>query len=411
MSPPRHPFAIARFRQLWLLTIVANMTALVQAVAAAWMMTAVGSPVQVALIQSAIALPASVLALLAGALADMADRRRMMLASYIFMLLPAAALAIHQQWGGASPGALLIACFLFGCGSALFGPAAMAHVGESVPEYMLAEGVGAYGIGFNVARILGPVVGGFLVGTVGPAATLALNAIACAAMIMLLLPLEPGKGWPQPRRIVAVLKEGIGFVGTESRLWPILARSFAFTVAASPIWALIPHLSRDRLGGNAVLYGMLMGAVGIGAILICIFLGQARRRIGVEGILGVSAVANVLCLMGLAVADNSIVAALLLLPLGAAWVGCLNSWNIAVQLLSPAALAGRVIGTYYTALFAGVALGSWLWGETAERFGLTIAFAAAAVLSGLAGLAGRRWPTTVDICGEKKNKAMGGSLS
>ncbi len=389
---PGRPAHVAAFRRLWLLTIVTNMTALVQTVAAAWLMTRIGTPSQVALIQSAIAVPVMVFSLFVGALADMADRRRLILISCALMLVATAALSVMSVLDAMRPGPLLWLCVVFGCGNALFGPTGMASVGDYLPRTLVPDGVASLGVAFNLARVLGPAVGGVLIGSAGLTATFIINMVACAAMVALQLGAPESRAKPSGQNLTTTFVAGIVFATRDLGMRIVMARAGAFSAAASTVWALLPLVSRDQLHGSSSMFGLLMSAMGAGAILCTWQLARARRLLSAETILRIAAGTTAVGLVALPFTSHWLAVAMLLVPVGAAWVATLTLFNISVQLFTPAEMAGRAIGAFYTAIFGGLAFGSWAWGALAEHTGLDVALIASGLAVVLTGLAGLRWP-------------------
>lgn len=373
--------------------MVANVTALMQTVAAAWMMMDIGSSLQVALIQSAISAPVMLFAYAAGTVADVMDRTRLIVAANMLMMLSAALLAAAAFVGGAKPALMLGLCFGFGCGNALFGPAGMAAVSDYLPRPMMPEGVASLGVAFNLARCIGPALGGACVGLLGAASTFAVSALACGAMVALFL-MQPAIQ-RSPRSTGSILTrfaEGLGFAVADRSTRAVLARVAVFAAAASPIWALLPLVVQAQLGGSSWTYGVLMSAMGFGAIGMSLAFARFRRRLGLERLVQMSWIATAASLAALTQVTSLPAAAIILFLAGGGWVSVLTACNIALQLTAPLMLAGRVIGAFYTAVFGGLAVGSWLWGAVADGAGLTMTLVVAGAATSLFGIAGLRWP-------------------
>jgi MFS family permease len=246
-SPLGHPV----FRILWIATIVANVGTWVHDVAATWLMTSLApSPLMVALVQTAGTLPVLMLALPAGVLADVLDRRHVLLFAQVWMTVVALVLGAVTFVGATTPLVLLVLTFLLGIGTALTAPAWQSIVPELVPKAELGAAVTLNSAGINVARAVGPALGGLVVAGLGPATAFALNGVSFAGVIVVLLWWKravPAAALP-PERLTSAFGTGLRFVRHEPRLIAVLMRTLAFIVFGSALWALLPLIARQRLG-------------------------------------------------------------------------------------------------------------------------------------------------------------------
>ena len=265
-SPFRNPV----FRRMWFATVTSNFGGLIQSVGAAWMMTSlVGSPQMVALVQASNALPFMLLALLAGAVADNLDRRRVMLAAQCFMLTVSVTLALFAWQGWLTPWLLLTFTFLIGCGTAMNGPAWQASVGEIVRRDQLPDAVGLNSAGFNLARSAGPAIGGAIVAAAGVAVAFLVNAMSYLGLIAVLLRWKPNSA-PRllPREgLFTAMAAGLRYVAMSPNLRTVTLRSCVFGLTANALPALMPIVAKDLVKGGALTYGILLGAFGVGAVL------------------------------------------------------------------------------------------------------------------------------------------------
>ncbi len=357
------------------------------------MLQLAASPEMVTLVQTSTTLPIVLFALVAGALADNFDRRRMMLASQIFMLLVSIALAGGAFLGLITPWLLLLLTFLIGCGQAFNAPAWQSSVGMMVPREDLPTAVAMNSMGFNVARSVGPALGGFIVAAFGAAVAFSINAFTYLGIIGVLVRWRP-KSEPRllPREpLWTAVQAGIRYVAMSPNIGATLLRGFVFGLGASAVTALMPLVARDLIGGGPVTYGVLLGAFGIGAVGGAFSSHRLRLSLSNESIVRIA-----LLVFGAA----SVLAALsrwllatipAMLLCGAAWVLALSTFNATVQTSAPRWVVGRALSQYQVVTFGGIALGSWLWGLTTERFGLSVALASSALVM-LAGIAiGRRF--------------------
>ncbi|MFN6951323.1 MAG: MFS transporter [Albidovulum sp.] len=402
------PFANRMFRDLWLASQISNLGSLVQGVGAAWAMGLMtGSHSMVALVQSSNTLPIMVLALVAGALADSFDRRRIMLLAQVFMLAVSVVLAIIAWFGWLTPWLLLMFSFLIGCGGALFNPAWQASIGDIVPREQVPEAVALNSVGFNLARSVGPAIGGAIVAVLGVAAAFAVNAASYGAFILGILRLRvPGRDRSLPREgVAAAIGAGFRYLAMSPALLRVMARAALFGAGASSVLALLPVYARDMMGGTAVTYGLFLGCFGLGAIGGAVMNTRLRAALRNErtveiGFAGFALAAAVLALFPVLAA---VVPALVLA--GACWVLALSLFNTTVQLSTPRWVLGRALAFYQMATFGGLAAGAWAWGAIADSAGIPAAFGGSAAMLVAGAFAG--WAFHVSEFGEMDLTPLG----
>ena len=271
------PFQSPIFRSVWIGSLVSNFGSLIQSVGAAWMMTSIASSADmVALVQTAVALPILLWSLVAGALADGFDRRKVMLAAQVFMLVVSLALALFAWIGWMSPWLLLMFTFLIGCGAAFNAPAWQASVGDMVPRAQLAHAVALNSMGFNIARSLGPAIGGIIVAAAGAATAFVVNALSYIGLMVVLARWKsPPPQSVLPREPLGVaIGAGIRYVAMSPDIRNVLLRSFLFGVGASSLMALLPIVVKVLMAGGPLTFGALLGAFGVGAVAGA--LGESR---------------------------------------------------------------------------------------------------------------------------------------
>lgn len=384
------PLSHRLFLTLWLASLAGNFGNAIQSVGAAWLMTALdGRADRVALVQTAVQLPIMLLVLVGGAVADMYDRRRIMLIAQAGIALLSGVLALLSWEGLVTPWLLLALTFALGVGTAFYNPAAQASIGATVPRGELAGAVSLNILGFNVARTLGPALGGGLVAVGGVFAAFAANALAClvAASTLLFWRTPEPEARPARSRIHKAMAEGLRCVRDIPALRTIGARAAAFTLAGGAVWALMPLVARDLTGGGAQAFGLLLAALGLGAVIGAAVSHEVRRRFGNEAILrAASLVFGAACLIvaarpGFALSFVALVAG------GAFWVQALSGFGVAAQLHAPRHAVGRVTAAISTVVFGGLSLGAWAWGHVAEAIGMAGAVAASgAAMMLVAGL-------------------------
>lgn len=398
LAPLRHPV----FRAVWVASMASNFGGMIQSVGASWTMTSIADSAEmVALVQTSVTLPIMLLSLVAGALADNFDRRRMMLGAQVFMLFVSAALSACTWFGLITPWLLLAFTFLIGCGTAFNGPAWQASVGEMVPRSDLPGAVALNSAGFNIARSLGPALGGAIVAAAGAAAAFAINALSYVGLVAVLArwrPDVPPRKLP-PERLGVAIGAGLRYAAMSPAIRVVLSRALLFGIGASAVPALMPLIARDVIAGGPLTYGLLLGAFGAGAVGGALASARLRRRFSSEAIVRIACI-GFAAAAALAAISVFLPATMVLLAVaGLSWVLGLSTFNVTVQLHSPRWVVARALSLYQMSAFGGMAIGSWVWGRTAESGSIRIAlFGAAAVLtaSALLGL-WRSLPAASDI--------------
>jgi MFS family permease len=393
----RHPLREATFRALWSASLVANIGTWAQSVGGAWLMTTLTSDaLPVALMQSATTLPAVLLGLPAGSLADRLDRRRLLIVTQAWMLLSAATLGVLTLLGLVTPWLLLALTFALGAGSALSGPSWSSLIPDVVSRSQVPTAVIMNSLGYNVARAVGPAVGGVLVAAVGPASTFLANAVSFVVPIGVL------SAWRSPAGATRSSTAGERFWQTVwaglqyARVTPtqrvVLTRSILWMLCASALWSLLPLVARDELGLDAPGYGFLVTCVGAGAVLGAFALPPLRQRWRSNQLLMGAIVMFTAMLLVLAWVRALPVVWLMLGLGGAAWTQSNQNFQIAIQLSAPAFVRARAIAMYLLTFQGGQAIGSAVWGSVAERLGDPAALTLAAGGVALGLVAAVRWP-------------------
>ncbi|WP_246209653.1 MFS transporter [Pikeienuella piscinae] len=378
---------------LWIAALTSNFGGLVQAVGAAWMMTTLSdSERMVALVQASITLPIVIFSMLAGVFADGFDRRRVMLTAQCFMFAVSVTLALLAYAGFVTPWLLLGFTFLIGCGTALHNPSWQATMGDIVPKSDLPSAVALNSMGFNLMRSVGPAIGGAIVALAGAAAAFAVNALSYIAIIAALFrwhPAAPQRNLPR-EPLGAAFKAGLRYVAMSPNLIRVIVRSFLFGLSAIALLALLPLVVRENLNGRALVYGVMLGCFGVGAVFGALANARLREQFENETIARGSFIGfGVSCLV-LALSTNYAISGGALLLGGACWVVVLSMFNVTIQLSTPRWVVGRALALYQTGVFGGMAAGSWIAGVIAEHYGSDVALlvaTAALVLGAAVGFA------------------------
>jgi MFS family permease len=367
------PLRYAVFRRIWIAGLLSNLGLLIQGVGAAWQMTLMTSSADmVALVQTAALLPTLLISIAAGAIADMHDRRIVALVALSIAITAAAALALLAYIGWLSPYILLGFSFLIGTGMALFQPAWQASVNEQVPSETLPQAVALNGISFNIARSFGPAIGGLIVAAAGAVASFVVNALMYVPLIVVLLlwkrVIEPAR--LPPERLTRAIVSGVRYVIHSPNLRTVLTRTLLFGIIGGATPALMPLLARDLLGGGASLYGIMLGAFGLGAVIGALNVSTVRRKFDAELSVRVSSLTMGAAVAVAALSHWSVLTAFALVVAGACWMLAIALFNIGVQLSAPRWVAGRALAAFQASIAGGIALGSWVWGHVANNVGV-----------------------------------------
>lgn len=363
-APLRSPV----FRALWIAQLVSNLGTWMQTVGAQWML--VEDPraaVLVPLVQTATTLPVMLLALPSGVLADLVDRRRLLIATQGAMAAGVAFLATLTGFGLTTPAVLLIVLFVIGCGQALTAPAWQAIQPDLVPPQQIPAAAALGSMSMNGARAIGPAIAGALVSLAGPTLVFALNAVSFIGIVGVLLwwrrpPVE--HDFP-PERALAALSAGGRFIRSSPIVRRILLRTALFIGPASALWGLLPVIAADQLGLSSAGYGLLLGALGVGALLGALVLSRLRSRFGQNALLALGAGGFAAATAVLALVHNFAAVLVALVVGGAAWLLSLSTLNASMQLSLPGWVRARGLSVYQLIFMGGQAIGSVVWGVVA----------------------------------------------
>lgn len=389
-APLRH----RAFRTVWLTFLgvqLANWSETVGAVAVISEQS--GSAALLALVQTASTVPAVLLALPAGAVADLIDRRRLLIGLVGSMSVSMALLAVLVGAGSASPAVVLVLTLAMGAAIAVAIPSFGSLIPDLVPPADLASAVTLNGISINLARAVGPALAGVTLALLSAAALFVILAAALAAMALLLLAAPRSAGAPPSRgeRLGPAMGAGVRFARSSSELRAVLARGFAFVVPASALWAVLPAVAVQQLALDPAAFGGILAALGTGAVLGAQALPWLRSRVGLDVLVASGTVYGAINLVLLGTVHETWVAIASLVVAGGAWIAVLSSLNTAAQLAAPAWVRGRALSINQLVFAGGMAGGSAAWGVIAEAVGLREALLAAAAALCASLIAGRRW--------------------
>ncbi len=386
LSPLREPL----FRSLWIAAVISYTGSWMQNVATGWLMTSLTrSPMWVALVQVAVSLPVLLIALPAGALADIFDRRKFLLFTQASMVAAATVLGVMTLTGTVTPQILLVFTFLLGVGAVMNDPAWQSLTPDLVPPNQLAAAVALNSAGFNIARAVGPALGGLLIaaiccGTTGSGWAFLINAVSFFGVILFLYNWKPAKNVARNGNTTFVGAIGIGlrYARQEPRIRTVLVRTLLFSIFASVFWALLPLIA-SKFGAEG--FGAMLAFFGLGALGGAGVLAIARRLLSPDAVIAYATVIFAVALCGLVRSPSLAVASAFSAAAGLAWISILATLNLAAQTAAPHWVRARVISMYVLVLQGGLALGSAVWGVVASNAGVqfTLTFAAIALTAGL----------------------------
>ncbi|MBF6617261.1 MAG: MFS transporter [Candidimonas sp.] len=392
MNDQRSAFAPLRqtlFAVIWVATIVGNTGSFIRDVASAWLMTDLSSsPVAVAMVQAAATLPVFLLAIPAGVLADILDRRKLLIGIQLLLASVSACLVLLSLADMHTVASLVALTFVGGIGAALMGPTWQAIVPELVERKELKDAVALNSLGVNIARAVGPALGGLLLASLGAALTYGVDVISYMFVIAALLWWRRPKAQPDAltERFPGAFRAGLRYARASRELHVVLLRAFLFFAMASAVWALLPLVARELLSGDAGFYGILLGAVGLGAIGGAVIMPRLRNHLSADGLLLMAALVTAAVMGFLAFAPPKWAAVSALLVLGAAWITALTTLNGVAQAILPNWVRGRSLAVYLTVFNGAMTAGSLSWGAIAAGIGVPLTLLSSAgglVLIGL----------------------------
>lgn len=380
---PWRPFRYKWYRVIWTATVVSNIGYWMYSAALGWLMTSLDpSPLMVALVQVATALPMCLFVLPAGALADIVDRRKLLIGGELMVAAFSVTLAILVSLQLVTPLSLLVFAFLVVCGSAIDAPAWEAVVPQLVPKADLGPAVSANSAGVNLSRAVGPGLGGAVISLYGIMAPFWINALTNFGVVgAVLWWREPRSRVPRlpPEHLSNAVLMGLRYTRNNSPLRATLVRACVFGFFASAYWALLPLITREQIAGGAELYGLLLGTIGASAVACAFVLPRLHAVFGANGLAWIGTLGTVVAtaLYGLAGSPATAFAASVIA--GACWIATLSSLNVSAQIALPDWVRGRGLAMFVMAFYAGLTAGSVVWGQVAGSVGLSDALFVAAI--------------------------------
>lgn len=408
-DPPATPAAVASawapfrhrvFLIVWAATVVSNIGGWMYNLASGWLMLSLdANPLLVSMVQVANNLPLFLFAIPAGALVDAVDRRRFLIYGESSITIVSVAFAALVWLHLITPGNLLLFSFIVSVGSAMTAPAWQAVISQLVPSADLQSAIAANSAGVNVSRAIGPALGGVLIGSAGIAAPFWLDAFSNIGVIAALIWWRPRKSARQPlppEPFWGAVRTGIRYARYNSNLRATLIRATAFFTFAGAYWALLPLVVSVRILAGPKLYGVLLGIIGVSAVISALVLPRLRNRWSADKLLIGATLATALATALFAIARNPLTAVIASVLAGASWVIALSGLSVSAQLALPEWVRGRGLAMYVTVMFGALSVGSAIWGEIATRLGVPASLLIAAAGAVASIPLTRRWTVQTD---------------
>lgn len=376
------PLSFPTFRALWLANVASDVGGAMHAVGAGWLMTSLSpSPLIVALVQAATMLPMFLLVMPAGVLGDILDRRKLLIFAQLWSLVGALVLGLLTLAGWMSPLILLALTFTLGIGSALATPPFQSIVPELVPRDRMPGAVSLNSMGVNIARAVGPAIGGVLISSAGVAWVFLLNAASFLFVVFVLWrwKRQPRVSRLPPEQFLPAMRTGWRYARRHPQLQAVLARAAAFFIFATALWALLPLVGKQVLANSSNGYALLLSCLGVGAVLAAFTLPRVRTRLSPDALSLLAAVLFAAATGVTAMAQEFAIVAVAMVVAGWAWLASLSTFNVTAQLVIADWVKGRGLATYQIAFFGCQAIGSVIWGQVATMSSVPTALGAAAV--------------------------------
>jgi predicted MFS family arabinose efflux permease len=379
------PFRYTSFTALWIATVVSNIGGWMYSTAAGWLMTDLSpDPFIVALVQVAASLPMFLLAIPAGAVADIVDLRKFLVGTELAIAVISGAFALIVSLDAATPANLLLFTFLNGVVGAIQAPAWQAVVPQLVPAQSLRGAIAANSVGINISRAVGPALGGVILGRFGLAVPFWINAVSYLGMVGVLFcwrPPQRGRRHLPVEQFGSAIRTGFRHAKNNPHLQATMIRGAAFFLFATAYWALLPLIAREQIAGGPDLFGFILAVIGAGAVGGAFALRWLESKLGADWLVSAGAIGTAIAMALFAVARGPALALLASIIAGAAWTVAVATLNVSAQIALPDWVRGRGLAMFVTVFFGAMAAGSAIWGQAASMVGLEAAqFIAAAGL-------------------------------
>lgn len=382
------------FRMLWIATVVSNIGSWMSDIGVNWTMLSLSAdPLAVALVQAASSLPMFLFVLPAGVLADIIERRKILLFSQVWSFCAAAGLALLSFTGNVTPEVLLAATFLLSTGAALSSPAFQAIVPDLVDKQELSPAIALNSLGINISRAIGPALGGLILSFAGPWMVFLLNALSVVGVAVVLHRWKPQATVQRlpPEHFFTAIRGGLRYVHAAPVLQNVLARTVAFFLFGSAGWAMLPLVARRELGLGPGGYGIMLACIGVGAICGAVVLPKLRKRLNADQMMVAASLLFAITMLALAFIRHVWLLNAFEFFTGFSWIAVLSTLNVGAQRSAARWVKARALAVYLTVFFGSMTVGSAIWGKLASEFGVAWSLCAATVGMVLGAMTVLRW--------------------
>ncbi|QJT80730.1 MFS transporter [Kosakonia sp. MUSA4] len=382
------------FRMLWIATVVSNIGSWMSDIGVNWTMLSLSAdPLAVALVQAASSLPMFLFVLPAGVLADIIERRKILLFSQVWSFCAAAGLALLSFTGNVTPEVLLAANFLLSTGAALSSPAFQAIVPDLVEKQELSPAIALNSLGINISRAIGPALGGLILSFAGPWMVFLLNALSVVGVALVLQRWKPQATVQRlpPEHFFTAIRGGLRYVHAAPVLQNVLARTVAFFLFGSAGWAMLPLVARRELGLGPGGYGIMLACIGVGAICGAVVLPKLRKRLNADRMMVAASLLFAVTMLALAFIRHVWLLNAFEFFTGFSWIAVLSTLNVGAQRSAARWVKARALAVYLTVFFGSMTVGSAIWGKLASEFGVAWSLCAATVGMVLGATTVLRW--------------------
>lgn len=382
------------FRMLWIATVVSNIGSWMSDIGVNWTMLSLSAdPLAVALVQAGSSLPMFLFVLPAGVLADIIDRRKILLFSQVWSFCAAAGLALLSFTGNVTPEVLLAATFLLSTGAALSSPAFQAIVPDLVDKQELSPAIALNSLGINISRAIGPALGGLILSFAGPWMVFLLNALSVVGVAVVLHRWKPQATVQRlpPEHFFTAIRGGLRYVHAAPVLQNVLARTVAFFLFGSAGWAMLPLVARRELGLGPGGYGIMLACIGVGAICGAVVLPKLRKRLNADQMMVAASLLFAITMLALAFIRHVWLLNAFEFFTGFSWIAVLSTLNVGAQRSAARWVKARALAVYLTVFFGSMTVGSAIWGKLASEFGVAWSLCAATVGMVLGATTVLRW--------------------
>ncbi|SEK97337.1 Predicted arabinose efflux permease, MFS family [Kosakonia sacchari] len=382
------------FRMLWIATVVSNIGSWMSDIGVNWTMLSLSAdPLAVALVQAASSLPMFLFVLPAGVLADIIERRKILLFSQVWSFCAAAGLALLSFTGNVTPEVLLAATFLLSTGAALSSPAFQAIVPDLVDKQELSPAIALNSLGINISRAIGPALGGLILSFAGPWMVFLLNALSVVGVALVLQRWKPQATVQRlpPEHFFTAIRGGLRYVHAAPVLQNVLARTVAFFLFGSAGWAMLPLVARRELGLGPGGYGIMLACIGVGAICGAVVLPKLRKRLNADRMMVAASLLFAVTMLALAFIRHVWLLNAFEFFTGFSWIAVLSTLNVGAQRSAARWVKARALAVYLTVFFGSMTVGSAIWGKLASEFGVAWSLCAATVGMVLGATTVLRW--------------------